>query len=730
MSARIAEALGVLAVTAIPAAVLAGTIEIRPGDSFEQAAEALRPGDTLILHAGDYFDTGRISITVQGTASNPVTIRGADGEALPHIGRASGAAVQNTINIEGARYLTLSRLEISGNGGDAINLNGDPAFISIENLEIHDIDVGVNFRSSMNNIVVRHSHIHDTGAGGGTGEGMYVGCNDATCIVSNSVFENNWIHDTRNSTQGDGIEVKLGSHSNLVRDNVIYNTGYPCILVYGTQGAPVNIIEGNVVWNCGDSGIQAAADAIIRDNLILDNSGNGFNSQPHQAAVPSNLQFVHNTLVGGNPCIRLSSWDGRPGLVIANNAIYCPSGQFAIGGLAGVTIAGNVMSPAVPGFPSSGNKTGAGLTQDLLNAAQHDVYPTSTSALVDAGASAYRVAQDFNGRVRSDPPEAGAYEWSGAANPGWVVREGFKNVSATAPAPTVNLSATPGSVAVNGTSQLVWSTSDATTCSGSGGTAGWAGSKPLQGSANVGPLTTATSFGLSCTGAGGTTQKSVTVNITTAPGVNFSANPTAVNAGQSSTLTWSSANATGCAASDGWAGNKATSGSESTGALSATKNYTLACTGSGGTTQRSVTVAVNGSTPGAPPVTLLLSADPASVSANGTTTLTWSSTNATSCTASGAWSGSKMTSGNETTPSLTSTSTFTLDCTGTGAPAQKSVTVAVTSGNGGVAPTPPANSGGGGGGLDQLSIAFLLGLLRLQLGRPTKRRLHLDFGRP
>ena len=324
----------------------AANIELFPGQSFEAAVESLNPGDTLIVHAGTYSDSGRISIGVRGTSAAPVVIKGADGEALPLVTRVASAPIQNTINIEGATHLRITRLEISGNGGDGINLSGAPSFITLDNLEIHDIDVGVNFRSSMSDITVRHNHIHHTGQNGGTGEGMYVGCNDATCVVSRALIENNWIHDTQNSTQGDGIEVKHGSHSNIVRDNVIYNTGYPCVLVYGTVGQPVNVIEGNVLWNCGDSGIQAAADAIIRNNIILGGPGNGFNSQPHQGATPSNLQFVHNTVVGGSPCLRLSSWSGRPGLVFANNAIYCDADDFAIGGLTGVTVAGNVVTPA------------------------------------------------------------------------------------------------------------------------------------------------------------------------------------------------------------------------------------------------------------------------------------------------------------------------------------------------------------------------------------------------
>ncbi len=58
-------------------------IEIYPGDSFEAAVESLTPGDTLLVHAGTYADTGRISITVQGTALAPVVITAREGEPDP-----------------------------------------------------------------------------------------------------------------------------------------------------------------------------------------------------------------------------------------------------------------------------------------------------------------------------------------------------------------------------------------------------------------------------------------------------------------------------------------------------------------------------------------------------------------------------------------------------------------------------------------------------------------------
>ncbi len=141
----------------------------------------------------------------------------------------------------------------------------------------------------------------------------------------------------------------------------------------------MNIVEGNVMWQCGDSGIQAAADAVIRNNIILESPGSsGFNSQPHQGAVPSNLQFVHNTIVGGDPVRAARQLERPPGLVFANNAIYCDADNFVISGLSGVVVTGNVIAPPTSAFPSSGYRTGQARALDLLDVAGKNVYPTAS----------------------------------------------------------------------------------------------------------------------------------------------------------------------------------------------------------------------------------------------------------------------------------------------------------------------------------------------------------------
>lgn len=83
-----------------------------------------------------------------------------------------------------------------------------------------------------------------------------------------------------------------------------------------------------------------------------------------------------------------------------------------------------------------------------------------------------------------------------------------------------------------------------------------------------------------------------------APAVTLTAAANTLASGQSSTLTWTSTNATSCAASGGWNGTLGTSGSQSTGALTQTTSFTLTCTGAGGSTAASAQIAVTAASSG------------------------------------------------------------------------------------------------------------------------------------
>lgn len=85
----------------------------------------------------------------------------------------------------------------------------------------------------------------------------------------------------------------------------------------------------------------------------------------------------------------------------------------------------------------------------------------------------------------------------------------------------------------------------------------------------------------------------------------------------------------------------------------------------------------DGGAPNEPTVTL--SADPTTIALGQSTTLTWSSSTGTSCTASGGWTGSKAASGTEAvTPTAAGTATYTIGCTGGSYSGTGSASVTVT----------------------------------------------------
>ncbi len=162
-------------------------------------------------------------------------------------------------------------------------------------------------------------------------------------------------------------------------------------------------------------------------------------------------------------------------------------------------------------------------------------------------------------------------------------------------------------------------------------------------------------------------------------------------------LSWAAVNATSCTASGYWSGSKLTSGTQLTDNIFSPRTYTITCTGPGGSASDSVTISLSSSSASITPTPwkqansptiFMLSTNP-SVAAGEKVAIVWSSVNASSCTASGAWTGSKDISGVEVV-SPSQTSVYTLTCSGSGGSSSQSLTINV-----GVVVTPTPTPGAG-----------------------------------
>lgn len=159
---------------------------------------------------------------------------------------------------------------------------------------------------------------------------------------------------------------------------------------------------------------------------------------------------------------------------------------------------------------------------------------------------------------------------------------------------TVDINASPTTINQGGSANIAWITAGATGCTVSAGV----GSVATSGSRSVSPSTT-TTYTLSCAKSDNPTERksdSVTVTVTGTGCVisSFSAEPSSIDSGGSSTLSWSTSQATGCAISQG-IGSVATSGSRSVSPASTT-TYVLSCnaTVGGGTCAGQATVSIGG----------------------------------------------------------------------------------------------------------------------------------------
>ncbi|MBI3775722.1 MAG: hypothetical protein HY273_09255 [Gammaproteobacteria bacterium] len=317
-----------------------------------------------------------------------------------------------------------------------------------------------------------------------------------------------------------------------------------------------------------------------------------------------------------------------------------------------VTLTATATSVAYKGS-STLNWTSAGATSCTASGAWTGPQSTTASAskllssLTSIGASTYTLT---------------CSNASGSSAPQSVV------ITVAAPVvPTATLTADAGSIPYNGTTILRWNSTNATACTAGGS---WSTVSGLSGSQTVGPLTSTKIYTLYCTGDGG---NSPTVQVTVAvaaapptdPTVTISAAPSSVVSGGNTIISWSSSNATSCTATGSWSGVKGTSGNETrTGLTGTSSTFSISCSNAVGASSGVQSTTVN--VLPAPLPLANISATPTSVSYNGSTTLSWSSTYATKCVASDGWSGDQSISGTLLIANLKATTTYSIICSGPG----------------------------------------------------------------
>lgn len=427
------------------------TIRVNTVAGFRSAVGTLQAGDTLIVEEGEYVMSYLDIRDLDGTASEWITI-----QAEGHVVIRATSYGANAVEIRETHYLRFVGFEIWSEtdpyaGIDGIKISGSHSSnIVFDQLYIHDVSGnGISvFATSAHHLTLTNSEIAYC-----TGSGLYWGY-PGSDIVHDVVIQHNYIHHCpRDPSQEThyGIQFKGWSYRALIADNVLHDVGGTSrcgIVVYygrrplqGDDPADVNVVRGNVLWNCRNEGITAMSDAVIENNIVFD-AGYGINLQTYSDESFSGSNYVENLTVRNNTvfrcqssCIYISGWGSLgTGVSFTGNAAYQDgAGATAIGGSTGAaTVSGNVYygtcSLSGGAVPGAGLSDFVGVTPAAV-VPQLDFYPAAGSVLLDRLPGSGYASLDFNGtpRPHNGAGDAGAYERVGSSNPGWHIVEGPKS---------------------------------------------------------------------------------------------------------------------------------------------------------------------------------------------------------------------------------------------------------------------------------------------------------------
>jgi parallel beta-helix repeat protein len=381
--------------------------------TLQRAADALRPGDTVIVRAGTYagFVLGGQK-PLGATADSPVTFLAEPGAIID----SRNARTPNGIDLQtGCHYVTIKGFTIN-NASGSITRSGIlirwSNHVRIVGNTCLDNGVWGIFTSHCDDVLVENN----VTARSKREHGIYLSNSNDRCVVrGNIVFSN----------VGCGIhlngDINMGGNglitNTLIENNIVYDNGKP------RGGSAINgdglqncVIRGNVLYDNHASGISlfridgahGSRDNFVINNTIVMAADGRFALNINNAS--TNNTVCNNILFNANPAsgsIRLSV-DSRPGLVSDYNILldrFSTNGDERKGStladwrtLTGQDQHSQVSTPEAV----------------FVNASAHDFHLAPTSPALRAGTMSLAPYQmprsDLEAHPLGTPPDLGAYQ--------------------------------------------------------------------------------------------------------------------------------------------------------------------------------------------------------------------------------------------------------------------------------------------------------------------------------
>lgn len=290
-------------------------------------------------------------------------------------------------------------------------------------------DVASSWTLPCTNILLQSNFVHDT-----FGEGIYVGGGE---VVPNGYPSHSGVTIQYNTIsnagrwggQGDGIDIKGGIYSCVIRGNEITGltntSGVRPIVAQGQTNAAAGtnlLIEANFIHDCAGnvgSGIGMSdtwgvpQGVVIRNNVIVKLNGTGGRDGISLTTSQDAVQ-IYNNLIAKNGGFGIDCTLTGVTILVTNNIVFgnnANGNQVMYRGTIGSDY--NLYTNAAWGYASEGSHSfSVSPSQLLAGFVGADNYnPTPVSSAIGAGATVGGFGTDFNGALRSVPWDIGPYEY-------------------------------------------------------------------------------------------------------------------------------------------------------------------------------------------------------------------------------------------------------------------------------------------------------------------------------
>lgn len=281
-----------------------------PWRTVGKAVASAGAGATVVLHAGQYGSTGTWTVfSKSGSASAPITFRGAPGEARP--------AILGAAKVTGS-HVRLRGLLFDGPTGPVLDKTSTNPLGEEVQLAIYGSGVevfGCEVRESLwhagiylddaYDVRIVSNYVHDNGnfsrpEQANLDHGIYFGRGSG--VIANNLIEGNLAHGVQlypyasdvvvkhNTIVGQGkagVIVAKEAANNLIINNIVANNADNSIRSSGLTGANNRVVR-NVIWKNGSGNVGTSASGLsFTDNLQVDPMFTGPANFAPQAGSPA-----------------------------------------------------------------------------------------------------------------------------------------------------------------------------------------------------------------------------------------------------------------------------------------------------------------------------------------------------------------------------------------------------------------------------------------------------------